>query len=506
MGIIDRIKREKLNTLISTSLLINSNYTNLSVLLEKIVESAMAVVEGEAASLLMLEPDRKSLRFEIAIGPKGLEAKKIILGLDGIAGWTVKNNKSVIINNVLDDPRFDPTVQEHTGYINRNMIAVPMQVKDKCIGVIEVLNKADGKDFDSEDLQILELFANQTAIAYENAKHYKKSREEIIRLQDQIQQDKGYHTLIAKSKIMLEKLELCKSIASSDAAVLILGESGVGKELIAEQLHLNSKRIEEPFIRVNCAALPEGLLESELFGHVKGAFTDALNDRIGRFELADGGTIFLDEIGDIPLKLQTKLLRVLQEMSFERVGSSKTIKINTRIIAATNKNIEDLVRKGKFRSDLYYRLNVLPLYIPPLRERKEDIPALANFFLHKFTRELKKDFLGFSPGALNLINTYSWPGNIRELENAIERACVLGKPPYIEKKDLLIKTGLRDINSDDIENYDRDLKTAINDFKKSYIIAVLEKHKWNQTVASTALGIQRTYLSRLLKELEIKEI
>ena len=504
MGTIESIKREKLNILINTSLLINSNYSDLNFLLETIIKSAMMVVEGDAASLLMLEPDSKRLRFEIAIGPKGIEAKKMVVGMDGIAGWVITYNKSVIINDVANDPRFDPTVQEVPGYKNKNMLAVPMRIKDKCIGVIEVLNKVGGNKFDVDDLNVLELFANQTAIAYQNAIQHKKSREEVIYLQDKIRQDSGYHTFIAKSAVMLEKLELCKNIAASDASVLILGESGVGKELIAEQLYLQSHRVNAPFIRVNCAALPEGLLESELFGHVRGAFTDAVADRVGRFELADKGTIFLDEIGDIPLLLQTKLLRVLQEMQFERVGSNKTITVDTRVIAATNKNIEELVAQGKFRSDLYYRLNVLPIYIPPLRNRREDIPELADFFLKRFSKEVKKDFLGFSSGALHIINTSPWYGNIRELENAIERACVLGKPPYIEQKDLLVKTEENGIICD-TEFEDKDLKTAVNDFKKIHIIKTLEKHKWNQTYAAEALGIQRTYLSRLIKELEIKE-
>ncbi len=504
MGLSENIKREKLDALINTGLLINSNYSDLTVLLERIVDSAMSVVDGDAASLLMLEADQQKLRFEVAIGPKGVEAKKFVVGLDGIAGWVVKNNRSIIIDDVLNDPRFDSTVQNATGYKNRNMIAVPMRVKDACIGVIEVLNKKDDQDFDSDDLSVLELFANQTAIAYENAKHYKKSREEIICLQDQITHDKGYHTLVAKSPTMLEKLELCKNIASSDASVLILGESGVGKELIAEQIHLNSKRMNKPFVRVNCAALNESLLESELFGHVKGAFTNALADRVGRFELADGGTIFLDEIGDLPLPLQTKLLRVLQEMTFEKVGSSETIKVDTRVIAATNKNIEELVNEGKFRSDLYYRLNVLPVYIPSLRNRVEDIVELATFFLRKFSNEVKKPFLGFSKDAEILMKNYSWPGNVRELENAVERACVLGKPPYIEKKDLLITHEVQqDARFMDLPQ--TDLKTAVNIFKKNYIVDVLKKNKWNQTIAATSLGIQRTYLSRLIKELEIKE-
>lgn len=504
MGMIESIKRDKLNTLVNTSLLINSNYSDLSVLLEKIVESAMMVVEGDAASLLMRDRDGEKLRFEIAIGPKGIEAKNIVVGMDGIAGWVIKYNKSVIINDVVNDPRFDSTVQNATGYKNRNMLAVPMRIKDTCIGVIEVLNKADEKKFDADDLNVLELFANQTAIAYQNTRHYNKSREEIICLQDQLKQDKGYHTLIAKSPVMLEKLELCKNIAASDASVLILGESGVGKELIAEQLHLQSRRVNEPFIRVNCAALPDGLLESELFGHVRGAFTDAVSDRVGRFELADRGTIFLDEIGDIPLSLQTKLLRVLQEMQFERVGSNKTVTVDTRIITATNKNIEELVAQGKFRSDLYYRLNVLPVYIPPLRHRREDIPELADFFLKRFSKDVKKEFLGFSSDAMSTIKNCPWRGNVRELENAVERACVLGTPPYIERKDLLIKSEI-DAERCNIGS-DGDLKTAINGFKKEYIAGVLEKHKWNQTAAAEVLRIQRTYLSRLIKELEIKEI
>jgi Nif-specific regulatory protein len=284
--------------------------------------------------------------------------------------------------------------------------------------------------------------------------------------------------------------------------VLILGESGVGKELIAEQLHLKSDRASKPFVRVNCAALPEGLLESELFGHVKGAFTDAISNRKGRFEMADQGTIFLDEIGDLPLALQSKLLRVIQNRTFEKLGSSDTITVNVRIVAATNRDIEKLVEEQKFRSDLYYRLNVLPMYIPPLRQRLEDIPELALFFLKKFRHEVKKDFLGFSEGAMSAIISYSWPGNIRELENTIERACVIGKPPYIREEDLLLN--IRTMPDNNIDG-DKSLKSVLNLFKKHYIQKVLEENQWNQTATAGILDIQRTYLSRLIKELEIKE-
>ncbi len=497
------IEKEKLNALIEINTLINSNYSDINALLAHILESAMHLVEGEASSLLLLDEHRKTLRFEVALGPKGLEAKKFTVKLDeGIAGWVVKNNKSLLINDVANDPRFNPEVQKSTGYIVSTMLAIPMRVRNECIGVIEILNKIGLPAFSREDLELIEILANQAALAYQNAWRYQRSRDEIAVLQDQIALDRGYHTMIAASPIILEKLDIVERVAKSESSVLILGESGVGKELFAEQLHLRSERVNGPFIRVNCAALPEGLLESELFGHVRGAFTDAVANRKGRFEAADTGTIFLDEIGDLSLSLQAKLLRVIQNKSFEKVGSSETICVDVRIVAATNRDIERLVEEGKFRSDLYYRLNVLPLYIPPLRQRLEDIPELATFFLKKFRREVKKDFVGFSEGAMSTILSYSWPGNIRELENTVERACVIGKPPYIREEDLLLNIRTMPDNN---TYADKSLKSVLNLFKKHYIQKVLEENDWNQTLASSVLDIQRTYLSRLIKELEIKE-
>jgi Nif-specific regulatory protein len=241
-------------------------------------------------------------------------------------------------------------------------------------------------------------------------------------------------------------------------------------------------------------------LESELFGHVKGAFTNAVANRQGRFEMADTGTIFLDEIGDLPLALQAKLLRVIQEKTFEKVGSDTTVTVDVRILAATNKDIEAQVEQGEFRSDLYYRLNVLPLYIPPLRQRPEDIPELARFFLKKFMGETKKQFEGFSDEAMETMLTYAWPGNIRELENCIERACVIGKSKQIRREDLFLKSGF---GIAEPESSDRNLKTAINAFKSHFIRKVLEENNWNQTETAKSLDIQRTYLSRLIKELEL---
>jgi len=310
-----------------------------------------------------------------------------------------------------------------------------------------------------------------------------------------------YDNIIAKSHVIQETLEVIDKAAKTDSSVLLLGESGVGKELFAERLHLQSPRSKNSFIRVNCAAIPEGLLESELFGHVKGAFTNAVSNRQGRFEMADNGTIFLDEIGDLPFSLQAKLLRVIQEKKFEKVGSDITVSVNMRIITATNKDLEQQVQNGHFRDDLYYRLNVLPVFIPPLRQRKEDIGELADFFLEKFMDEKKKKFSGFSEEAREKMFVYSWPGNIRELQNCVERACVVGKNKWIGSSDLFLKT-----KETEKRETERGLKTAVNAFKAGFIRQVLEEHNWNQTDAARALAIQRTYLSRLIKELNIEHI
>jgi Nif-specific regulatory protein len=495
-----KIDVNKLETFIEINNLINSNYTDAKSLLTRILESAMKLTEGEASSLLLLDKASGTLYFEIALGPKGPELKKFTVKVgEGIAGWVAQHNRTLSVSDVANDPRFYPEISKQIDYPTKCIMCVPMRIKNECVGVIELLNKNGGRYFSEDDVEWLEIFANQAAMAIQNAKYFQKAQDEIHFLQDQIQTDKGYHTFVAKSKLILEKLEMLDRVAKTDSSVLILGESGVGKELFAEQIHLRSPRNGKPFVRVNCAAIPEGLLESELFGHVKGAFTDAVQNRRGRFEMADAGTIFLDEIGDLSLKLQAKLLRVIQQKTFEKVGSSDSLTVDVRILAATNKDIEQLVARGEFRSDLYYRLNVLPMYIPPLRQRTEDIPELADYFLKKFCRETKKQFKGFADDAMSAMLSYPWPGNIRELENAVERAVVIGKSDYIHAQDLLINP--LGETADDFR--DKDLKTALNIFKKHFIMKALEENRWNQTETAKALKIQRTYLSRLIKELEI---
>jgi len=309
----------------------------------------------------------------------------------------------------------------------------------------------------------------------------------------------GFHELAYKSPVTAGKVRIMDRAAKTDCPVLLQGESGTGKEVFAEQIHLRSLRSGRPFVRVNCAAIPPGLLESELFGHVKGAFTGAAADRKGRFEAAEGGTLFLDEIGDFPPAVQAKLLRVLQEKTFEKVGSDITVRADVRLLAATNRDIEAMAGKGEFRSDLYYRLNVLPLFIPPLRQRVEDIPFLAGFFLARFMQKPgARRFGGFSQDASRAMLSHRWPGNIRELENAVERACVTANGDLIEPEDLMLESGLRE------ETPQRDLKSALNVFRAGFIRNVLEENGGNRTEAAKAMGIQRTYLSRLIKDLGIK--
>ena len=500
-AMLSAINAKKFNKLIEIYTLINSNYQDINALLAHIVESAMLLSGADAGSLMLIDKEHQELYFEVALGSKAQDVKKFTVKTgEGIAGWVARHNKSIIINDVGSDRRHLREISGKIGYPVHTMMAVPLSVRDECIGVVEVINKSGSQKFSQEDIDWLELFAGQAALAISNARSLDSAHGKIRLLQERAASGEGFHTLVGRSKATQEILNIIDRIAMTESTVLILGESGAGKELFAEQVHLRSKRSHTPFVRVNCAAIPEGLLESELFGHVKGAFTSAVSNRRGRFEAANGGTIFLDEIGDMPLSLQAKLLRVIQDKTFERVGSDTSITVNTRIIAASNKDIGAMAEKGEFRSDLYYRLNVLPLHIPPLRQRTEDILELARFFLAKFTRINKKHFEGFSEGAIEAMLTYPWPGNIRELENSIERACIIAAGKWIRREDLFPKTG-----GSEPKNGERDLKTAMNVFKSNYIRMTLEENEWNQTETSKVLNVQRTYLSRLIKELNIKE-
>ncbi len=329
-------------------------------------------------------------------------------------------------------------------------------------------------------------------------------RRENRDLKEQLREKFKVDFIISASRGMEESLSLVKRVAPSTATVLILGESGTGKELIARAVHYASPRADKPFIKVNCAALPENLLESELFGHEKGAFTGAVGRRIGRFEQADHGTIFLDEIGDLTLPLQVKLLRVLQEKDFERVGSSQTLRVDVRVLAATNRNVEEGIRKGTFREDLYYRLNVVTISLPPLRERKDDIPPLIEHFLKKYTGENQKKISSLSKEARDLLMSYHYPGNIRELENIIERAVVLCRGDTISTQDLplSLQTEAEETMRRGLESR-RSLPEVLEEVERHRISQALQKSGGIQTKAAEELGISERVLRYKMSKYKI---
>jgi len=332
----------------------------------------------------------------------------------------------------------------------------------------------------------------------ERALDVKRLKEENIRLKKDLNRCYSFPNIIGESPEMKKVFSLIEKISKSDSTVLIFGESGTGKELIATTIHYQSSRKDRPLIKVNCGGLPEGLIESELFGHEKGAFTGAIKRRPGRFELANGGTIFLDEVGDLPLPAQAKLLRVIQERTFERVGGTETLNVDVRVITATNRNLEREVREGRFREDLYYRLNVIPITLPPLRQRREDIPYLIDFFLNKYRNKTSKN-VRFSRDAIDVLLKYDYPGNVRELENIIERCVILSTSDIIEKDDLPSSVFKRTLDTRELS-----LSEVTAEAEEGHIIKVLKATKGNKTRAAEILGISRKTLWEKIKAYRIE--
>jgi DNA-binding NtrC family response regulator len=336
------------------------------------------------------------------------------------------------------------------------------------------------------------------ALVVEKALDREKLRREVEILSEEVSE--RHHLVLGKSAKMNQAVDAANKAAGSKATVLLLGESGTGKELLARAIHNWSERSDKPFVAINCVGLSRELLESDLFGHEKGAFTGAHQLKKGKLELADGGTVFLDEVGDITSELQTKLLRFLQEREFERVGGTKPIRVDVRIIAATNRDLDGDVKQGRFREDLYYRLNVVPVLLPPLRERKEDIPELANFFLRRFAKETKKNFGAVASEALEKLRAHPWPGNVRELANVIERAVVLGRGPKLTLSDLppVISGGAETASPAAISYHE-----AVDAARREMIQKALAQAEGNRTEAAKLLGLHKTHLFRLMKSLKI---
>ncbi|MBW1729635.1 MAG: sigma-54-dependent Fis family transcriptional regulator [Deltaproteobacteria bacterium] len=344
----------------------------------------------------------------------------------------------------------------------------------------------------------------EVLMVIKRAIEFRNLRRENIALKKQLKKKYKFDNFIGDSPQMHKVFRTIEKVADTDSTILILGESGTGKELVARAIHYHSNRRDKPLIPVNCGAIPEELLESELFGHEKGAFTNAIRTRIGRFEMANGGSIFLDEVAEMSPHLQVKLLRVLQEQTFERLGGTRTIKCDVRIIAATNKNLEKAVEEGKFREDLYYRLKVIPIQLPPLRDRKSDIPLLVNHFLEQMNRTKKKRIKGMEKDVLRALEEYDWPGNVRELENVIERMVILAEGEYITMEDLPEKIAShRDserISIASIPEGGFSLSHAVNEYERQLIISALEKTGWVKNRAAKLLRMNRTTLVEKIKK------
>jgi formate hydrogenlyase transcriptional activator len=506
-------------------------------LLRRILMLSAEITGADGGVIAMVEENESGgssliYKHTYALSDKEIpRIENIPVNMASIIGYVALSGEALFVDDVyeLDDStpyNFNDDFDKTYGYRTKSVLAVPMtNHADEIIGVIQMLhckeitewinqeNKTDEvPPFDKRYMSLLQSVAAQAAIALENNRMVEKintTLEEVETLRDRLQAENVYlqqeiklannfEEIISANKEFNKTLALVESVSGSDSTVLILGETGTGKELIARAVHSTSSRKNHPLVKINCAALPTNLIESELFGHEKGSFTGALSRRIGRFELADKGTIFLDEIAELPRELQAKLLRVLQEGEFERVGSAQTEKVDVRVIAATNRNLEELMENGAFREDLFYRLNVFPILCPPLRHRKEDIPPLVRHFVKKYGAKAGKDIRSIPAKAMDALQEYHWPGNVRELENIIERSMILSQRNALELGDWFQKPVAPPANVG--------AATTLDEKQREHILEALEHTHWKVRGAGGAaslLGINPSTLESRMKKLKI---
>ena len=482
-----------LSALMKVSTTINS-IRGLDDLLERLLELLFEVVPAERGAILLTSEG--SFETSLVFGLHRLYGKNQAVNVSRTIVQQVLRDGVALLAN---DGAAKSTHASDSLALTRahSVMCVPLINLDRKLGALYLDTTSPRDQFNRDHMQLVAAIAGIAAVAIENARQFEWLATEHERLLSDVNIE---HNMIGESAAMQRVYHFISKVAPTDATVLISGESGTGKELAARAIHRNSKRAQKPFMAVNCAALNESLLESELFGHEKGSFTGALAQKKGRLEIADGGTIFLDEIGELTPPLQVKLLRVLQEREFERVGGTVTINVDLRVIAATNKNLEEAIEAGEFRQDLYYRLNVVSLEMPALRDRREDIMLLANYFADKYGARCNKKLKGFSPETRNCLMAYDWPGNVRELENTIERAVVLGTTEGILPEDLpeaLLETKVT------AEGSATTYHEAVVQNKKQLILRAIEQANNNHAEAARLLGIHPNYLQRLIRNLNL---
>jgi formate hydrogenlyase transcriptional activator len=531
-----RLKLERQNTRLKMLLDMTNRITSnldLTDLLRAISGSVRQVMECDLVAISLLDSESGQFRICALDFPNsnGFVREDLVTPPDGVSGRAFETLKPVIMNQ-FDPAEFGPEgSQIIIGEGLKTLCIVPLVNRGRALGVLCLARKKENS-FSEHDADFLTEVAGHVTIAIENALAYReiselkdKLAQEKLYLEEEIRSELNFEHIIGSSPALKQVLDLVETVASSDSTVLLLGDTGTGKELIARAIHDHSQRKDRTFVKLNCAAIPTGLLESELFGHEKGAFTGAISQKIGRLELAHQGTLFLDEVGDIPIEMQPKLLRALQEREFERLGSTQTRKVSVRLVAATNRDLEKMIAAREFRSDLYYRLNVFPIRVPPLRERKEDIPLLVRFFVHKLAARMQKHIETIPAAAMKTLTNWDWPGNIRELENFVERAVILtrGKSLQVPITELLKSRG--DIavpnnngSHDEISRVVREMISEINkgtarsaakehdETERQQIMRVLRETKGRVGGADGAavrLAINRTTLISRIKKLGI---
>ena len=461
---------------------------DIPALLDALMDEIVALTRADKGFLVLLEDGTP--RVKVARNLRGESLDEAVTELsDTILAKVMRTKEPLVVSDALHDTEFNSSLSVVNLKLTSVMCA-PLLHQGELFGAIYVGNNSVVSLFDDTSLELLTIFCGQAALLVQNALHINALTLETDHLKGQLEKSR-YGQIIGSCDGMKEVFKKVDKVARADVSVLITGETGTGKELIAAEIHQRSPRKKGPFVVINCGAIPENLLESELFGHVKGAFTGAVATRVGRFQAADGGTLFLDEIGEMPLHLQVKILRALQERQVTKVGDAKSEPVDIRVLAATHRDLDAMVREGTFREDLYYRLNVVQLHLPPLRDRGDDVVVIASYLLDKYAEEYGKKVKGFLPKALTAMRKYTWPGNVRQLENRLKRAIVLCDKSQIGPDDL-------DIQDDDLEDI-LPLADALERYRRRYINEALDRNGGNRTKTARELGVDPRTIFRHLE-------